>query len=405
MNIFELLGSMVVSRIKPFTNKIKKLTNANVQKNKLVSVARKGYASLFRIAPENKSDYYPIFGWLVSKRLAMAIVVSVCILCASYIAINMPKRGDSNIPYKAYKYNSIPLKFTTDKVQILGKSGYCAYVGDVENGVVKGSGTLYSKSGERVYEGSFEANAYNGRGRLYYEGEALHYDGDFTDNLFNGQGQLYRENGSLIYNGSFLNGVKEGEGVLFNASNKAIFTGSFSADEIRYSDFLGKMATDIATMYTGDTEIYLTQSGSYNIYMKEIDALYGIKDGSNSLDEEAEVEDLYVLEPIVNIHGKKYCTIPDIKQVLGAPIYEGNTALNGRDEVALNLAIDKLGEDVLFGKAAGKETRLYDDVISFEEPLEEYLCYWYVFMDEGVVYTFYCRDKDAEFAFYRMELE
>lgn len=400
-----MLTSMVTSRIKPFTNKIKKLTDVNVQKNKLTAVTRKGMTNLFRISPENSKDYYPMFGWLVSKRLAMAVVVSVCILCVGYIAMNAPQKGNDTVPYKAYRYNSFPLKFITDKVQILGKSGYCAYIGDVEKGVVKGSGTLYNPEGKKVYEGTFDANAYNGEGRLYYPGEALKYEGEFVNNLFQGKGKLYRENGSLIYEGDFLNGLKDGDGRLYNASNKLIYEGGFSMDEIRYSDFLGKMTTEVSGMYQGNTRMYITDSDSYNIYMKEINAMYGTKDGSDSLDEEALLSNLYVLEQDIILHGEKYDTIAGIRQALGEPIYEGNTALNGNDQVALNLTIDNKEQDILYGRAAIRETNLYDDVIQVEEPLEEYLCYWYVFQDEGIVYTFFCKDKEADFSFYMMEQE
>lgn len=405
MNFQERMTSMVTSRIKPFTNRIKKLTDADVQKNKLATDASKGMAGLFRITPENSQDYYPVFGWLVSKRLAMAMVVSICILCVGYIAVNAPQEGQSTVPYKAYRYNSLPLKFVTDKVQILGKSGYCAYIGDVENGMVKGIGTLYNPDGEKVYEGSFDANAYNGEGKLYYPGEILRYDGEFSNNLFHGEGQLYRENGSLIYEGEFLNGLKEGEGVLYNASGKLIFQGNFSMDQIRYSDFLGKTSTEISRMYQGNTRIYITDEDDYNIFMQEIHTVYGIMDGSNSLDEEAFISNLYVLNQDIILHGTRCERLEDIREVLGEPIYEGNTALSGKDQVVLNLAIDQKGQDILFGRAALKETSLYDDVIQVEEPVEAYLCYWYVFQDEGIVYTFFCKDKEDVFSFYMMEQE
>ena len=401
MNIVEILTTTIKAKLMPVLNRLKLMTNKSVIKNKRLVRIRNFFFQLLDIRPRDEKDYYHFMGWLVSRRLAMAAVVVISILCIAFLRISKPDKAGSDSPYKAYKYDSLMLKFVTGKVQILGRSGYMAYIGDVEMGIVKGSGTLYSPQGDIVYDGEFDANAYNGTGK-YYENSQLKYEGTFKDNLYEGEGKLYRDNAALWYEGSFHLGHMSGEGTLYDAFQNPIYRGHFQEDGIAYQELIGKETSEIAQMYMGAREI-LTAGDIYEVYMKDIDAAYFGKDAGNTLNEEFIVKGVYVLQPQVYLCGKEIKDMPQVRENLGEPVYEGNTWLEPEDEIALNKTCESRGENVLYGKSGCRETPVYDDVTEVSGFDGDYQAYIYVYEKDGIVYTFFCRDKDAEFDFYRME--
>ena len=172
MNIVEILTTTIKAKLMPILNKLKLLTNKSFIKNKRLVRIRNFFFRLLDIRPRDEWDYYPFLGWLFSRRLAMAAVVVISVFCFSFLWSLKPDAAKSDNPYKAYKYDALMLKFATGKVQILGKSGYTAYIGDMEKGTVKGNGTLYEPQGNIVYDGAFDANAFNGLGK-YYENSRL----------------------------------------------------------------------------------------------------------------------------------------------------------------------------------------------------------------------------------------
>lgn len=401
MNIVEIMITTIKAKLMPIINKLKLLTNKSFLKNKLLVRIRNFFFRLFDIRPRDERDYYPFLGFLVSRRLAMAVVVIVTVLCVSFLWSSKPDRTESDNPYKAYKYNSLMLKFTTGKAQILGKSGYMAYVGDVENGIVKGRGTLYGPQGNIVYDGEFDANAYNGTGK-YYENSRLRYEGTFKDNLYEGEGRLYSDNEALRYEGNFHLGRMSGDGTLFNASQTPVYKGRFQDGWIVYQELIGKKTAEVSQMYTGARTV-LTADDVYEVYMKEIDAIYFGDDAGNTLDEEFTVRGVYVLKPQVYLNGKVMESIGQVRERLGEPVYEGNTYLEAEDEIALNRACELSGEKVLYGKSGCREMPVYDDVTEVSGFDGDYQAYIYMYENEGIAYTFFCKDKDAGFDFYRME--
>lgn len=392
MNIVENLITTIKAKLMPVLNKLN---------DKLLVRVRNFFTQLLDIRPRDEKDYYSFLGWLVSRRLAMAAVVVISILCIAFLQISKPDKTENAAPYKAYKYNSVMLKFVTGKVQILGRSGYMAYIGDVETGIVKGRGTLYNPQGDIVYDGEFDANAYNGTGK-YYENSRLRYEGSFKDNLYEGEGKLYRDNAALWYEGGFHLGRMSGEGTLYDAFQNPVYSGRFQEDRIVYQELIGKKTAEISQMYTGAREIF-TADDIYEVYMKDIEAVYFGEDAGNTLDEEFIVKGIYVLQPQVCLCGKEIQDIPQVRECLGEPVYEGNTLLEPEDEIALNRACELRGESILYGKSGCLETSVYDDVTEVSAFDGDYQTYIYVYESEGIIYTFFCRDKDGGFDFYRME--
>ena len=285
----------------------------------------------------------------------------------------------------------------------MGKSGYKAYVGDVNKGVVSGQGTLYNKTGNIVYEGAFEANAYNGTGKQYYENTNLRYEGEFKDNLFQGEGNLYTENGTIKYIGAFHHGKMDGKGQLYNEGGNKIYTGTFQQDRILYTEMLGKETNEVSQMYTGERKIYQTQEKSC-VIMNEIGAAYCAQSGENSLDEEWKVTGVYVFSDNIYINGHLVENISDAIELLGKPEYEGNTAVSAEDAVIVNAICDlQKTNQILFGKVKMETNQILDEVVEVEKYDQNYLVYIYRFQEEDRVYTFFCREKNEGFDFYLLE--
>lgn len=352
------------------------------------------FTNLIDMRPKDETDYCTFLGWMVSRKLAMTIVAAVIVLCGCFLWSSKPARLKSAHPYRTYQYDSLFLRFATGKARILGKSGYTAYIGDVDHGMVKGKGSLYDPQGNLVYEGEFDANAYNGEGKYYYKNTKLAYEGTFQDNLYSGEGKLYRESGALWYAGNFLQGQMTGEGELYNAAQEKIYAGNFQDNQILYQEMLGKSTQKAAEIYLGERQIF-TGDKVYSVYMKDIDAVYFGADRSNTLEEDFRISGIYVL--------KSDFGHPPLQERLGSPIYEGNTFLTAEDQIALNLCCALSGRDVLYGKAGYQSSPVYDDVTEVYDFDKAYQAYIYVYEKEGIVYTFFCRDKNGGFDFYRME--
>jgi hypothetical protein len=284
-------------------------------------------------------------------------------------------------------------------VEILGKSGYTAYIGNVESGVVSGTGTLYRPDGSVVYSGEFADNKYNGTGKLYYENSNLKYEGTFIDNVYQGEGKEYREDGSLQYEGEFADDEKSGTGKLYDSGGNLVYSGEFQMGEVRYPQFLGKATTEAAELYAGKRIVYESDY-DYCVYMRDIAAVYCGEDGTDSLDGNWNIATVYVLKPEIALDGAFYSDIDEIKKVLGEPVYEGNTNLTLADEVALNAAIEYEGQDALFGEASLTQTELYSDAYQIDGYEKDYTAYLYVFDQDGILYQFFCKDIGDGFSYY-----
>lgn len=400
-NLFQTLITTLKSRITPLVTKIRLWTSRNYIRTRLISGIRVFFTSVFHVRPRHKKDYYEILGWLVSKRLAFAIVVVVGVLSIYYLLnVNYVMQSVQTEGIKTYSYNSIQLRFVSGKVRINGKSGYLAYEGDVEKGTVTGFGTLYNPQGNVVYQGNFDKNMYQGTGALYFSDGTLRYSGDFTRNLFDGLGKLYRENGSLAYDGEFALGKKEGRGILYDTGGNQIYNGNFSRDELVYSDLLGKTMSEAAKAYTGARVLY-EDDENYAVALEDISAMYLGQDNSQTLNGERTVEQVAVLKGSFPAGGAECTTIAELRRYFGPVIYEGNSEVTMLEAVAINrLTSSNRGAAVEMDT-----TSVYDDYIQVNDWDNSYVVYLYSFERHGLVYTFICNDRDVGFSFYMIERE
>lgn len=403
-NLIQVLLASIKAKITPLVTKFRQITSENFIRTRVIAKIREFFVLLFDVRPKNKKDYYEVFGWLISKKLAYAIVVVIGVLSMIYLvsirSMYLPQKQEDGI--KTYDYDDVMLRFAKGKVRIRGKSGYLAYEGDVEKGSVTGSGNLYGVDGTLLYQGEFAQNEYEGSGTQYYPDGTMHYKGAFSGNLYEGTGKLYRENGTLSYDGEFARGMKEGTGKLYAAGDKPVYEGSFSKDQLVYSALLGKSTAEVAQAYTGSRVIYRNDS-DFTVLMPDIQALYiGVTDEAN-LEEQVMVDSIYVLKDSILIGDQECTTIKDLKAAFGEIVYEGNSIVTLPEAVAINYLNTK--KQTMNGSVELETTDEYTDVITVNRIQDDYPVYLYSFRKDGLLYTFVCKDKNDIFSFYSIMSE
>lgn len=401
-SLFQGFFNAVKARMISVWTKIRLFTNPTYLKGEVLRRLIEYFRQMTDVRPKDKDDYYSIFGWLVSKRLAFFIVVLIGMVSAYYVIVVQPlsvfTSGENGI--KTYAYNSVPLRFTEGRVRIKAKSDYVAYEGMVAKGMAVGDGTLYRNDGSKVYVGQFENSKFQGTGTQYYPAGQLQYTGGFSQNLYHGNGKLYRQNGSMEYEGSFLDGMKEGEGTLYDGSNNEIFVGNFSKDQLLYGDFVGKSTIEANSMYPGVKMVY-TDDEYFVVEMSDIDALYYGIQQEDSLTDEIIIEGVYVLKNTFEYLGETLENITEVTQILGDPVYEGNANIIMPEAVAIrNL---RRNVDAFYGEAIKGVEQILSDAAIVTELDEDYVVYIYSYEQEGLRYTFYGKDKSGRFSMYLIQ--
>lgn len=73
-NLFSVLLSTIKSKITPIVTKLKYWLSPAFWQAKVLTKLREFLSRIFAVKPRHKRDYYGFFGWLVSRRLAHAVV-------------------------------------------------------------------------------------------------------------------------------------------------------------------------------------------------------------------------------------------------------------------------------------------------------------------------------------------
>ena len=398
-SLFQVMINAIKARFTRIVTKLRMFTQRDYLKTRVIEKLRQFFQRLFSVKPKDKDDYYGVFGWLISKKLAFAIVIVVGVLSLIYAYYTYPSLfPNKNTDYiKTYPYNSIMLKFAKGDVRITGASKYLAYEGSVSKGKCNGIGTLYNPRGNVVYQGNFTESMYEEQGSFYYPDGTMHYTGNFHENLFSGEGVLYRENGSLEYEGAFLLGMKEGMGTLYDTGHNKLFTGSFTQDEVQYSSLLGMDVQEMAEAYTGNVVVY--DAGLERVRaMSDIDALTLESNDSDSVEEDYKVNTVYVLHNYFRMGGNKLTSIPDITKELGNPIYEGTSRATLPEVLAVNMKNNN--EETFGGTVDIDMNQIYTEYVEVNGYDTEYEVYLVSYSKDGLVYNFVTGDDGNDFAFY-----
>ncbi|MCR5482496.1 MAG: hypothetical protein K6F52_06840 [Clostridia bacterium] len=363
------------------------------------------FRQILDVKPKHKKDYYTMFGWMVSKRLAYAVVIIVGVACTYYIFMMSPVKFtfglDVGNGFPTYDYDSWGLKNFTGKANIKAESRYIAYTGDLKEGTVEGAGVLYDKDGKIIYEGAFAGNMFNGQGKLKYSNGKVHYEGEFVNNKFQGQGTFYRKNGTLEYSGLFTDGLYNGQGTLYDEASTEIFKGVFDSGAISYPELLNKTTAEISEMYTGRSKIY-TYAESYAVAMEQIDAVSVVDLSEDSIAETTPVEKIIVLKPVLEANGNIFKTPTELSGYFDKKIYEGSTnILFG--EVAAFLCMDDKETGAYIDKSTIAVSSEMKDLIDIEDYDTSTELYIRTYIGNGLAYTFYYADKDSPFVMYTIE--
>lgn len=400
-NLINILVSTIRAKILPVWIKLKLWLSPSFLRAKVLVKLREFFSKLFDVRPRDKQDYYPVFRWLVSKRLAFALAMGAGVLSLIYILMMLPDgmfTSDEGIP--TYKYRSIPLKFYSGTVNILARDGHVAYTGEVAEGMASGEGTLYDARGNIVYSGQFANNMYNGSGALYYAGGSPRYVGEFTDNLYNGAGSYYRPNGVLEYSGGYAAGKRTGAGVLYNSVGSPLYQGNFLNGEILYQDLLARPTSEVAAVYSGESVIWQS-SAEYCVAMPDISAVYAVRDGGNTMENEWTVDRVFVLRGEITLENKSCSTLRELISLAGDPLYSGSAWVDLPEAVAWNQMAETQPESPITISASEGLENVFS-VSGYDRNFQVYL---YSFERSGLVYTFYFSDESpVRFLMYSIEL-
>lgn len=392
------LFSSIKAKITPIVTRVRLFLTPQFWRTKAISKFRQVFSKIFDVRPKHKDDYYGVGRYLVSKRLAYAIVLAIGVLSLVYLVAFRGAFIPTAEGIKTYKYNSVLLRFVkSDKVIITGKGGYKAYEGAVERGTVKGQGKLFNREGQLVYQGNFETNKYNGQGRTYYPSGNMCYNGEFVENAYEGEGKIYRDSGSLEYQGEFSQNMKNGQGTLYDESSSAVYTGEFASDKLVYSSLLGLKATEVREKYTGDWVAYQYDDENC-VYMQDISAIYVGESPDDSVTDEVMVGSVYVLSDRF-FYGDKECrNVEDLRAIFGEPVYHGNSNAILPEAIAIDIISNY--RTILNGDIQIDEVQEFKESISVEDYTHDYKVYLYTYERDGLQYTFVSRDAKGEFAFY-----
>lgn len=403
-NLLSVLLATAKAKITPLVSKFRLWTSWNFIRTRLIASIRNFFSSILNIKPRHKYDYYEVFGWLISKRLVFATMVVLGLVSVFYlVSIQRTYSLDKTVGgIPTYDYDSLMLRFTKGRVRIKGESGYLAYEGNVEGGRVTGFGTLYAPKGDVVYQGIFENNQYHGNGTSYYPGGIQTYTGAFEKNLYHGKGKLFRENGSLQYDGDFVRGVREGSGKLYDTGNNLVYQGSFQADEILYSELLGKDVSQVGEYYTGGRTIYDAEE-ELVVVMEDINAIYLARSDSESLDDSNRIEKIIVLDDSIGYGSNTYSAVGELESFFEQKIYEGNSTVTLGEAVAINRKMGTSYSPMQKVKIKTEET--FVDYHFVQEFDENYIVSVNSYYKDGLIYTF-VKDADEQgFLFYTIEAE
>lgn len=406
MNLIRILIQALKSRILPIFTRLKLILSPSYLLARGTEFLRTFFTKILNVRPKNKDDYYSIGRWLVSKKLAFALVIIIGTLSLVYIITSwtalFPGRNTDGV--KTYSYNNVLLKFAKGKVRIKGKSGYLAYEGEVSDAACNGTGELRNLAGNVVYQGNFLKSMYEGEGTQYFDDGSLHYQGAFHENLYNGEGSLYRENGSIEYHGQFMANKKEGEGTLYDMGHNPIFTGQFTMDDIKYSDLIGKKAPELAEAYKGQRTLY--QSDVERVrFMPDISAMSVEYLGEDSIDTDATAEVVYVLKNNFNTANGPVTSFSDISSVLGKPIYVGVSYATLPELIAVNKTIADTDVVIFSGEADIDMESVYDEYMQVNDYNEQYEVYLHTYHKDGLIYTFVTEQGMDTFYFYYIQTE
>ena len=179
-----------------------------------------------------------------------------------------------------------------------------------------------------------------------------------------------------------------------------VYIGNFSKDRLLYSDFIGKSTAEANQMYVGKKNIYIDEE-YFVVDLADVNAVYYGSQGKENLTGEIMIEGVYVLENSFQDSGEEVDTIFEVNQLLGDPIYEGNSYVIMPEAVAIHIMNRTKNE--FYGEVITNQEQYLEDVVIVNEFDRNYGVYLYTYIREGIRYTFFTKDKNGTFSMYLIE--
>ena len=73
-NIFTVMFRAIRAKFTPIVTRLRRLTSGAVLRSRLLGLLQQGFSKLFNVKPRHSKDYYTVFRWMISKKLAFSIV-------------------------------------------------------------------------------------------------------------------------------------------------------------------------------------------------------------------------------------------------------------------------------------------------------------------------------------------
>ena len=153
-------------------------------------------------------------------------------------------------------------------------------------------------------------------------------------------------------------------------------------------------------MYVGSKTIY-TNEEYFVVDMADINAIYYGKQGEESLSDEVMIEGVYVLNNVFQYAGKELKNVTEVKQLMGNPVYEGNAYVILPEAVAIHV-LNQSGSN-FYTEVIKDSEQILRDAIVINEYDDGYSLYIYTYVQEGLRYTFFGKDRNGKFAMYLIE--
>ena len=120
MNILSTLITVLKSRVTRLVAKFRLYTSRGFIQARIIDKFRTFATKILNIKPRDKNDYYTLFGWMISKKLAHAALFVLGVVSLWYIFSNISAfgYGKGQNTVRTYSYNSIILRFVSGHVRI-----------------------------------------------------------------------------------------------------------------------------------------------------------------------------------------------------------------------------------------------------------------------------------------------
>ena len=170
-------------------------------------------------------------------------------------------------------------------------------------------------------------------------------------------------------------------------------------DDIKYSDFIGKKASEVAASYNGSRTLYEAE-GERTRFMADINAMTLEYYDDESIDTEASVEAVYVLKDSYPTASGRVKTFDELSLYLGQPIYVGSSYASLPELLCVNKLNASSDSIVLSGPADVTMSSLFTEYNEVESYDPDYEVYLHTYHKDGLLYTFVTDPGVNTFYFY-----